>query len=197
MSYCATNPAVCNELGVTITEAVFGDAAMGGTALGTLGAGGVLVKEWGAGANVPKGATAAFPSNAITDVRAISSAQANAPFVARGWNPPYDAGSQVRTFTTNTDIQFVRVSTVDNPHGAFLVRADEISGMTPLEIQQHLALPKVPTQIADVTVPAGTHMQVGRVAAQPAFGANNKGGVQYQLLDQIPSSNFGVPRPLR
>lgn len=60
--------------------------------------------------------------------------------------------------------------------------------MTPLQIQQHLALPKIPTQIADVTVPAGTNMQVGRVAAQPAFGAYNKGGVQYQLLDQIPGN---------
>lgn len=129
-------------------------------------------------------------------MRAISADQANAPFVARGWNPPYDVGSQVRTFTTNTDIQFVRVSTMDNPQGAFLVRADEISGMTPLEIQQHLALPKIPTQIADVNVPMGTNMQVGRVAAQPEFGVNNKGGVQYQLLDQIPSTNFGVPRPL-
>ncbi|MEA9997410.1 hypothetical protein QN382_23065 [Pseudomonas sp. 10B1] len=65
-----------------------------------------------------------------------------------------------------------------------------------MEIQQYLALPKIPTQIADVNVPVGTYMQVGRVAAQPEFCANNKGGVQYQLLDQIPSSNFGVPRPL-
>ncbi|WP_460163496.1 hemagglutinin repeat-containing protein [Pseudomonas sp. S2_F03] len=137
-----------------------------------------------------------LPNRSIINVRAISADQANAPFVARGWNPPYDVGSQVRTFTTNTDIQFVRVSTMDNPQGAFLVRADEISGMTPLEIQQHLALPKIPTQIADVNVPMGTNMQVGRVAAQPEFGVNNKGGVQYQLLDQIPSTNFGVPRPL-
>ncbi len=130
-------------------------------------------------------------------MRAISAEQANAPFVARGWSPPYDAGSQVRVFTTNADIKFVRVSTIENSQGAFLVRADEILGMTPLQIQQHLALPKIPTQIADVAVPAGTNMQVGRVAAQPAFGANNKGGVQYQLLDQIPGNNFGVPRSLK
>ncbi|MBB3214887.1 hypothetical protein FHW67_004211 [Herbaspirillum sp. Sphag1AN] len=69
--------------------------------------------------------------------------------------------------------------------------------MTPEQIQQYLALPKVPTQIADVTVPAGTNMQVGRVAAQPDFGAASKGGTQYQLLNPIPSSSFGTPRPIK
>ncbi|MDD0968534.1 MULTISPECIES: hemagglutinin repeat-containing protein [Pseudomonas] len=137
-----------------------------------------------------------LPKNSITNVRAISADEANAPFVAKGWNPPYDTGSQVRTFTTTTDIKFARVSTVDNPQGAFLVRADEIAGMTPQQIQQHLALPKVPTQVADVTVPPGTNMQVGRVAAQPEFGASSKGGVQYQLLGQIPNESFGIPRAL-
>jgi len=69
--------------------------------------------------------------------------------------------------------------------------------MTPEQIQQYLALPKVPTQIADVTVPAGTNMQVGWGAAQPDFGAASKGGTQYQLLNPIPSSSFGTPRPIK
>lgn len=68
--------------------------------------------------------------------------------------------------------------------------------MTPLQIQQYLALPKIPTQVADVTVPAGTNMQVGRVAAQPTFGANSKGEIQYQLLGEISSDSFGVSRAL-
>ena len=136
-------------------------------------------------------------ANAITNVRAISAEEANAPFVAKGWNPPYDSSSQVRTFTTTNEIGFVRVSIAENPQGAFLVRADEIAGMTPKQIQQHLALPKVPTQISDVVVPTGTEMQVGRVAAQPSFGVTNKGGTQYQLLNPIPSSSFGTPRPIK
>lgn len=122
---------------------------------------------------------------------------ANAPFVAKGLNPPYDIGTQVRTFTTTNNVQFVRVSTIDNPLGSFLVRADEIAGMTPQQIQQHLALPKIPTHIADVTVPTGTNMQVGRVAAQPAFGVANKGGIQYQLLNPIPTTSFGAPRLIK
>ena len=133
----------------------------------------------------------------IGNVRAISAEEANAPFIAKGFSPPYDAGSQVRTFTTTSEMQFVRVSTVDNPQGAFLVRAKEIAGMTPEQIQQYLALPKVPTQIADVIVPTGTNMQVGHVAAQPNFGVASKGGMQYQLLNPIPSNNFGIPRPIK
>jgi filamentous hemagglutinin len=132
----------------------------------------------------------------IANGSAITADEANAPFIARGWNAPYDASSPVTTFTTTSDVQFVRVSTSDNPVGAFLANASDIEGMTPEEIQQYLALPKVPTQIADVTVPAGTNMQVGTVAAQPSFGAPNVGGTQYQLLQQIPNSSFGTPRPL-
>lgn len=86
---------------------------------------------------------------------------------------------------------------IEDTKKAFLVRPDDIAGMTPEQIQQYLALPKVPMQISDVTVSAGTRMQSGRVAAQPAFGVPSKGGVQYQLVDQIPSSSFGNPRPLK
>jgi len=103
---------------------------------------------------------------------------------------------QVRTFTTASDLRFARVAT-DNPQGQWLVRADEIAGMTPEQIQVHLALPKVPTNILEVSVPAGTRMQTGFVAAQPKFGVTARGGIQYQLLDKIPSQNFGPMRPLR
>lgn len=145
-----------------------------------------------------RGAAAEYlPSSMISDVRAITASEANAPYIVRGMYSPYDTALQVRTFTTTTALNFVRVSTAENPVGAFLVRADEIAGMTPQQIQQYLALPKIPTQIADVIVPAGTNMQVGRVAAQPAFGVANKGGVQYELLQKISSNNFGTPRVLR
>lgn len=56
------------------------------------------------------------------------------------------------------------------------MRANEIRGMPPVQIQQHLALPTVPTYIVDVTIPSGTRMQTGKVAPQPNFGALNKGG---------------------
>ena len=68
--------------------------------------------------------------------------------------------------------------------------------MTPQQIQQHLALPQVPTHISDVTVPAGTPMQMGRVAPQPDFAGAPGGGIQYQLKANIPADNFGTQRPM-
>ena len=159
--------------------------------------GGAVVQLVRGGVGEVAGSAGGAGGGTIANVRAISAEEANAPFLAKGWGAPYDAGSQVRTFTTTSEIQFVRVSTVDNPQGAFLVRADEVAGMTPQQIQQYLALPKIPTQIADVTVPAGTNMQVGQVAAQPNFGVASKGGIQYQLLNPIPASSFGTPRPFK
>jgi hypothetical protein len=131
----------------------------------------------------------------VANLQAISAAEANAPFILRGWSPPYSSSSQARTFTTVSAMEFVRVTT-GNPQGAFLVRSNEISGMTPQQIQVHLALPDVPTHILNVTVPAGTRMQVGFVAPQPNFGVETRGGIQYQILDQIPSQNFGPMRPI-
>ncbi len=156
----------------------------------------------GAGGAVGIGKTAAatlYPSknSMISNVKAINADEANAPFINRGWNAPYDSATQVRTFTMTSDLTFVRVSTSNNPIGAFLVRADEIAGMTPKQIQQHLVLPNLPTQVAEVTVPAGTRMQVVKVAAQPEFGASESGNVQYQLLDQISDTSFGVPGPIK
>ncbi len=132
----------------------------------------------------------------VRNLRSISADTVNAPFVARGWNPPYSAGSRVRTFTTKTDLKFVRVTT-DSPVGAFLVRPKDIAGMRPEQIRIHLALPKVPTHILDVNVPAGTKMQTGIVAAQPSFGVLTRGGIQYQILDQIPTTSFGPMRQIK
>ena len=136
-------------------------------------------------------------STQIKDVKAISAGEANKPFIERGWSAPYDASTQVRQFTAASELNFVRVHTNDNVAGQFIVRADEIKGMTPQQIQQHLALPTIPTFISDVKVPAGTRLQVGRVAPQPNFGAPNKGGTQYQLIDKIPLENFHNTRPLK
>jgi hypothetical protein len=94
-------------------------------------------------------------------------------------------------------MDFVRVHGPLNQQGRFLVRAKEIAGMTPEQIQQHLALPFKPTFISDVAVPAGTRMQMGWVGSQPAFGAPNPHGIQYQLIDSIPASSFSNMRPLR
>ncbi|MBO8136442.1 VENN motif pre-toxin domain-containing protein, partial [Dickeya fangzhongdai] len=104
--------------------------------LGALGAG--RVPKPGPGVKSAESAiseSTKLPTTSISDVRAVSAEEANAPFIAEGWNAPYDSATQVRTFTTTSDITFMRVSTPNNPIGAFMVRADEIAGMTPEQIQ--------------------------------------------------------------
>ena len=76
-----------------------------------------------------------------------------------------------------------------------MVRPDEIAGMTPAQVRQYLALEREPTYLSDVRVPAGTQMQVGRIGAQPQWGVPVRGGVQYQLLQDIPSGSFLNTRP--
>jgi filamentous hemagglutinin len=132
-----------------------------------------------------------------TNIGTISADEANAPFVTRGWSPPYASGTNVTTFTAGEDMQFARVSGADNQQGAFLVKQEDIAGMNGEQIQQTLALPYKPTFISDVNVPAGTNLQMGQVGAQPSFGAPSPTGVQYQLLSQIPPSSFTNFRPLR
>lgn len=130
----------------------------------------------------------------------ISAEDANAALAANAGytKPSYLLGSQVQQITTNEELQFVRVSSseLNNVPGRFIVTPDEIAGMTPEEIQQHLALPYVPDQISDVTVPAGTRIQVGVVNPQPTYGASGL-GIQVELVDEIPLANFGTPRPIK
>jgi filamentous hemagglutinin len=132
----------------------------------------------------------------VIGLKSIPSSDANARWVAKGWEKPYLNGSRVRSFETGAEMQFVRVHGVGNRPGAFVVRAKEIAGMSPKQIQQHLALPKIPTHISDVVVPAGTRMNMGRVAPQPKFGVTKTQGIQYELLDEIPGSSFQNTRPL-
>ncbi len=62
--------------------------------------------------------------------------------------------------------------------------------------REALALPpgNQATYIQEVLVPAGTRLQRSR--ALPAFGRRG-GAEQFQLLDRIPDSNFGVGVPFR
>jgi len=148
-----------------------------------------------AGSVVSSSATAVRRS--IGDLRSVPAAESNAPFIARGWKPPYAAGTRVRTFAIERELTFVRVHGTANREGQFLFRAHEIEGMSAEQIQRHLALPKVPTHISEVRVPAGTRMQVGRVGAQSEFGAPSTRAIQYQLLEDIPAANFTNTRALK
>jgi RHS repeat-associated protein len=129
-----------------------------------------------------------LPSN----ITFIPSEIANAGFA----QSPYPKGIYVRQFRTAKPEVYIRVSnSVKGIRGQWLVKASSIRGMTPQQIQQNLALPEAPTQMGEVTVPAGTLMRAGPVGAND-FGPGNLGITQYQLMEQIPNSSFADPVPL-
>lgn len=70
-----------------------------------------------------------------------------------------------------------------------------IEGLTPQQIKDKFALPELPTHISDIYVPAGTHITVGRTAAQEGWGKG--GGTQYELIDRLPDAVFRNTRPLK
>jgi len=88
----------------------------------------------------------------------------------------------------------VRVHGEGNKARSWMMRAEEIGGLTPRQIQQKFALPELPTHVSDVHVPAGTRIRVGTVGAQKGWGAG--GGIQYELLERLPESAFQNTRAL-
>jgi len=67
-----------------------------------------------------------------------------------------------------------------------------MQGLNAEEIQSKFAIPgeAMPSEMVEVTVPAGTLVRVG-YAGTNSFGTG--GGVQFQLMEEIPNSSFGQP----
>lgn len=78
----------------------------------------------------------------------------------KGWQPPYLPGTKVVEFITTNEEKFVRVYSGEKASGAWIIKESEISGLSPVEIQQKFSLPSLPTTISDVTIPSGTALRV-------------------------------------
>ena len=102
------------------------------------------------------------------------------------YKPPYKPGTLVKEIELIENTTFVRV--YDNMpdgsgmYGSWVMRAYDIEGLTPLEIQNKFALPNTPKYVCDVELEAGTHIRVGEV--NPLDGWGNGGGTQYDLIGQ-------------
>ena len=120
---------------------------------------------------------------------------ANRDYTSVEKKAPYKKRTSVVEFTTESSEQFVRVfGEGGNAAGGWLMKKGDIQGLTPAQIQDKFALPKMPTQVVDVTVPKGTRIRTGTTA--PVKGWGNGGGQQYELIDQIPKSSFSKPQKL-
>lgn len=71
--------------------------------------------------------------------------------------------------------------------GGWVMKAEDIAGLTPKEIQNKFALPTTPKYICDVELEAGTRLRMGEV--NPLFGFEG-GGQQYDLI--INGKNVGT-----
>ncbi|MGC6175852.1 hypothetical protein [Lacrimispora sp. 38-1] len=61
------------------------------------------------------------------------------------------------------------------------MKAEDIKGLTPLQIQDKFALPATPKSVAEVKLKAGDTIRMGE--ANPIFGSGG-GGTQFDLMGQ-------------
>lgn len=106
-----------------------------------------------------------------------------------GYEPPYKPGTTVREIQLTKRTTFVRVYDKINSRmqGGWVIKAEDIAGLTPQEIQNKFALPTTPKYICDVILEAGTKLRTGE--ANPLFGFEG-GGQQYDLM--INGKNVGI-----
>lgn len=123
------------------------------------------------------------------EVKTFTAEETNQWFIDNvkpGYKPPYKPGTLVKEIELIENTTFVRV--YDNMpdgsgmYGSWVMRAYDIEGLTPLEIQNKFALPNTPKYVCDVELEAGTHIRVGEV--NPLDGWGNGGGTQYDLIGQ-------------
>ncbi|WP_025729730.1 hypothetical protein [Heyndrickxia ginsengihumi] len=108
--------------------------------------------------------------------------------------PPYKTGTLAQEIELTEKSTFVRVYDGEKSgmYGGWFMKADDIKGLTPSQIQDKFALPTTPKFVADVELDAGTRIRTGTV--NPLFGFKG-GGQQFDLMGQR-VGNFTNPRPL-
>ena len=106
-----------------------------------------------------------------------------------GYEPPYKPGTSVTEIQLTENATYVRVYDKVNSRmqGGWVMKAEDIGGLTPQEIQNKFALPNIPKYICDVNLEAGTRLRTGKV--NPLFGFDG-GGQQYDLI--INGKNVGT-----
>ena len=99
-----------------------------------------------------------------------------------GYDPPYLDGTEVKYIKYETDQRFVRVySSKGKQVSSWIMKYEDIEGLTAREIKIKYSLPDEPYYITEVRVPSGTEIETGIVNA--LFGGDS-GAQQYNLLGQ-------------
>jgi hypothetical protein len=96
---------------------------------------------------------------------------------------PYTPKTVVQDITLLEEGKFVRVydGTNSKLHGGWLMKSEDVKGLTAMQIQDKFALPTLPEYVGEVTLPKGSTIRIGEV--NPLFG-HNGGGIQFDLKGQ-------------
>jgi len=128
----------------------------------------------------------------------IRSAEAVNATYPTGYEPPYMSGTSVYEYTTASEQVFVRVHGPDNMVGRWIMRPEQIQGLTAEEIASRFSLPEVPQFVSEVHVPAGTKLRSG--IANSILGREG-GATQYEVpkaaAPKLPSEWFTNTRTIR
>ena len=130
----------------------------------------------------------------LTVVETRSAETANAEWAERGYtNPPYDPEYEVKIVEAGNE-EYVRVYSYDeagkaNKSGQWIMKKDDILGLTPAEITDKYALPKEPTHMCDVELPSDYKLECG--IANRVDGWGSGGGLQFDFMGQrVADSSF-------
>jgi hypothetical protein len=123
-------------------------------------------------------------SHEITNT--VSAEETNQWFTDRypDYSPPYKPETKVNEIVLQEDTNFVRVydKKGSGKKGSWIMRYEDIKGLTPQQIKDKYALPNLPKYICDVELKAGTNLREG--VANPIEGWGNGGGTQFDLKNQ-------------
>lgn len=110
-------------------------------------------------------------------------------------NPPYKQNTTVKEFELVENTTFVRVYNGDlsGKYGGWVMKYDDIKGLSPNQIKDKYALPTTPKYVVDVKLEKGTTLRAGITNRVSEWGSS--GGLQFDLMNQR-IVEFVNPRPL-
>ena len=122
-----------------------------------------------------------------TVINTISAEETNQWFIddTPDYNPPYKPGTKVNEIVLQegNDKNYVRVYAKKKyKFGNWVMRYEDIKGLTPQQIRDKYALPDIPKYICDVELKPGTHLRQG--IANEVDGWGKGGGTQFDLIGQ-------------
>ena len=120
----------------------------------------------------------------IIDIK--DAAIANAEWADMGYDlPPVAAGTKVYNVAAG-NFQYARVfkKGVNKPKSPFILRADDIQGLSAIEIAEKYALPQTPDKIVYPKIPSDVPLEISIVGPQKTWGTLG-GDAQYAIKEVL------------